>query len=163
MIEKTILKMIQYYGKDIKRINHSLKVYAYASSISDAENLPESLVQTIKLAAIFHDIGIPEAEKKYNSSAGYLQEKEGPSVARKLLADTKIPNDILERVYFLIGNHHTYKNIDGIDFQILVEADFLVNINEDKLSQKAIMTTKQNIFKTATGIKMLKTMYLSES
>ncbi|MGQ1911285.1 HD domain-containing protein [Marinifilum sp. RC60d5] len=163
MIEETILKMIQYYGNDTKRINHSLKVFAYASSISNAENLPEPLLQTIKLAAIFHDIGIPEAEKKYNSSAGHLQEKEGPSVARKLLADTKIPNNILERVYFLIGNHHSYQKIDGIDFQILVEADFLVNINEDELSKKAIMASKQNIFKTATGIKMLKTMYLSES
>ncbi len=154
--------MIQYYGNDTKRINHSLKVFAYASSISNAENLPESLVQTIKLAAIFHDIGIPEAEKKYNSSAGHLQEKEGPAVAQKLLADTKIPINILERVYFLIGNHHSYQKIDGIDFQILVEADFLVNIFEDKLSQEAIKAAYRNIFTTTSGLNMVETMYLSK-
>ena len=42
-----------------------------------------------------------------------------------------------ERVQYLIGRHHTYNDIDGIDYQILVEADFLVNMYEDSLSKKA--------------------------
>mgnify|MGYP000340972515 FL=1 len=33
-----------------------------------------------------------------------------------------------ERVAYLIGHHHTYDKIEGMDYQILVEADFLVNI-----------------------------------
>lgn len=161
MTEETIQKMVQYYGKDLKRINHALKVLGFASCIADAETLSNEEVQTIKLAAIFHDIGIPEAEKKYNSSAGHLQEKEGPAVARELLETTDIPTEILERVYYLIANHHSYQKINGIDFQILVEADFLVNIFEDEMSDQAILAAKQKIFKTKSGTKMLESMYLN--
>ena len=35
---------------------------------------------------------------------------------------------MIRRVEYLVGHHHTYKDIDGLDYQILVEADFLVNI-----------------------------------
>jgi len=42
----------------------------------------------------------------------------------------------------LIGNHHTYDKIDGIDFQILVEADFLVNIYEDEINKESIKSIK---------------------
>ena len=35
---------------------------------------------------------------------------------------------VTERVAYLIGHHHTYDKIEGMDYQILVEADFLVNI-----------------------------------
>jgi hypothetical protein len=59
----------------------------------------------------------------------------------------------------MIGNHHSYKNIDGLDFQILVEADFLVNIYEDNLDKGAIESIRKKIFKTATGLKILNSMY----
>ncbi len=39
--------------------------------------------------------------------------------------------DVSERVQYLIAHHHTYGNIDEMDYQILVEADFLVNIMEE--------------------------------
>ncbi len=32
----------------------------------------------------------------------------------------------LDRVQYLIAHHHTYDNIDGIDYQILVELIFLL-------------------------------------
>ena len=50
--------------------------------------------------------------------------------------------------------------IDGIDFQILVEADFLVNIFEDSLGREAIESIGVRIFKTEGGKSLLKTMYL---
>lgn len=159
MSEQTIEIMVAYFGNDQKRINHALKVLGFASCIAAAEKLNGKEIQIVKLAAIFHDIGIVEAEKKYNSSAGHLQEKEGPDVARRLLTEEIAP-DILDRVCFLIGNHHSYQNIDGIDFQILVEADFLVNIFEDEMSKKAIEAARKNIFRTGAGLKMLEDMYL---
>ena len=36
---------------------------------------------------------------------------------------------IIERVSYLVAHHHTYNEIDDVDYQILVEADFLVNIH----------------------------------
>ena len=59
-----------------------------------------------------------------------------------------------ERVQYLIGRHHTYNDIDGIDYQILVEADFLVNMYEDSLSKKAVKHEYDSIFKTSSGRKI---------
>ena len=42
----------------------------------------------------------------------------------------------IEQICYLVGHHHTYTNIEGIDYQILVEIDFLVNFYEDKLRHK---------------------------
>ena len=58
-----------------------------------------------------------------------------------------------------MGHHHTYQNITGADYQILVEADFLVNIYEDELPAENIRIIKQCIFRTPTGIRLLEDMY----
>ena len=60
---------------------------------------------------------------------------------------------------FLIGNHHTDSSIDGIDYQTLVEADFIVNIHEDQLEKDAITSVKKKIFKTLTRLDLIKSMY----
>ena len=49
------------------------------------------------------------------------------------------------------GHHHTYTNIDGMDYQILVEADFLVNLYEDSVPKAAAQNALDKIFKTQTG------------
>ena len=59
----------------------------------------------------------------------------------------------------MIAHHHTYQNIDGLDYQILVEADFLVNLFEDNLSKEATVNAYQNIFKTETGKRICKEMF----
>ena len=69
-------------------------------------------------------------------------------------------SDVIDRVCFLVGHHHTYDNIDGIDYRILVEADFLVNIYEDKLDGDAAMAALNNIFKTDTGRQIFNMMFL---
>ena len=62
----------------------------------------------------------------------------------------------------MIGHHHTYKNIEGMDYQILVEADFLVNIYEDEIKKDAVEYVKSNIFKTESGKQLLTNMYIEE-
>lgn len=47
----------------------------------------------------------------------------------------------------------------GLDWQILLEADFLVNAFEDSLSKESIKSFRDKVFKTKTGIKMLEEMY----
>jgi CRISPR/Cas system-associated endonuclease Cas3-HD len=101
----------------------------------------------VNLSGILHDIGIKEAEKKYNSSAGPYQEKEGPAIAKAIMNKYHIDNDIIERVCYIIGHHHSYNKIDGIDFQILVEADFLVNIYEDDMDRNAVTAVRNKYFK----------------
>lgn len=62
--------------------------------------------------------------------------------------------------FWLVSHHHTYKNVDGLDYQILLEADFLVNAEESGYKYSAIASAKKYIFKTTTGIRLLETIYL---
>lgn len=162
MTDRVVQKMIEYFGADIRRINHALKVYGFASCIARRERMSEKELLIVDISAILHDIGIKEAEKKYNSSSGHYQEIEGPSVALNLLADLNINKVLLDRICFLIGNHHSYQKINGIDFQILVESDFLVNIFEDEMPSHLIESLRRKYFKTAAGISMIESMYLNK-
>jgi HD superfamily phosphodiesterase len=160
MIQKIINEMIGYYGKDVRRTNHALKVYSFCNAIGALEQLGQKELLSVTLSGILHDIGILEAERKYNSSAGPYQEKEGPAIARQILEKYNIDAETVERVCFIVGNHHSYNKINGIDFQILVEADFLVNIYEDEMDNTAVAAIRNKYFKTDSGTEILNRMYL---
>jgi uncharacterized protein len=152
--------MVSYFGHDVRRINHALKVHAFALLIACHEVEDIRMREVIGITALLHDIGIHEAERKYNSTAGNYQQIEGPPVAREILSGLQVPADIIDRVCFITGNHHTYTKIDGLDFQILVEADFLVNFFEDEMQREAIESVRQKLFRTTVGRSLLERMYL---
>jgi len=89
----------------------------------------------------------------------YYRKIEGPPVALQLLAEFTLDKTILDRICFLIANHHSYHKINGTDFQILVESDFLVNIVEDEMQSHSIESIRRKYFKTATGISMINSMF----
>jgi HD superfamily phosphodiesterase len=153
-------EMIKYYSKDPRRVNHFLKVFSFAKSIGELENLDKDTQDILEVAAVMHDIGIKISEEKYNSSAGNYQEIEGPPVAREMLLKLNFDEEFIERVCYLIGNHHTYSKIDGIDYQILIEADFLVNIYEDEIEITQIESIKEKYFRTKAGTEFLINLYL---
>lgn len=155
-------KMISYFGNDIKRINHALKVYGFCKSIGGIEKLNEYDMLILELAAILHDIGIKESERKYNSSAGDYQEIEGPPIAKELLKGLNLDENIIERICFLIGNHHSCNKIDKTDLQILIESDFLVNAYEDNIKKADIKFMKDKYFKTPAGRRFLDTIYTNQ-
>ena len=159
MINKLHLAMIELYSNDAKRIQHFCKVHSYAKLIAETENVDKKCLFIIETAALTHDIGIHVCEEKYGNCNGKLQEKEGPAIAEKLLSDLGFSGEVSERVQYLIAHHHTYNNIDGIDYQILVEADFLVNMCEDELSEEVLQNAYRNIFRTETGKKICREMY----
>lgn len=153
-------RMISYEKGNPKRIQHFLKVHSFAKTIGIGENLDKETLYTLEIAAIVHDIGILPAEEKYGSCAGNLQEKEGPAPAREMLSSLSIAPNIIERVCYLIAHHHTYENVDGIDYRILLEADALVNLYEDNSPQSAIDAMLRNVFRTETGTQICKEMFL---
>ncbi|URZ08708.1 HD domain-containing protein [Clostridium felsineum] len=159
IVSDVIKEIILYFDGDVRRINHALKVYSFSKTIGELEKLPADDFKILEVAAILHDIGIKESEKKYNSSAGNYQELEGPPVAKKLLDKFNLNSSFVDRVCYLIGHHHTYTKIDGLDYQILVEADFIVNIFEDSMDKNAINSIKEKYFKTSTGIALIDSMY----
>lgn len=152
-------QMISYFGKDERRINHALKVYAYAKNIAELESINDEKKEVIEISAILHDLGIQLCEKKYNSVSGHYQEIESPIIAKEILNDFNISENKKTRILFIIANHHTYSKIDDIDFQILVEADFLVNFSEGNVSMEILPKTKKNIFKTKAGLEFLESIF----
>jgi len=160
--EIAIAKMKQLFGEDDKRIDHALKVLRFSEEILQGENITGKIAETVMLTAILHDIGIHEAERKYNSNLGTYQEIEGPPIAKRMLREMGIRNRTIERVCYIIGGHHTPSKIDDVDFQILWEADLLVNIEESGLMKDKNVNLRTIIsknFKTATGKRIAETLY----
>ena len=146
------LAMIDYNNGDPKRIQHTTKVHAYASMIGRSEGLDEETLFILESAALVHDIGIRASEQKYGHQNGKLQEQEGPAVAREML--TRIggySERQIERICWLVGHHHTYHVCEDLDYQILIEAEFKVNLYEDNESPHAIRAVRKNIFRTASS------------
>jgi HD superfamily phosphodiesterase len=158
-ISKVALAMMQRNSGDRRRIEHSLKVYWYAQLLGIAESLDDQTLQILELTALLHDIGIHVAEKKYGRSTSHYQEIEGPPVAQEILTALDFEPGVIERVCFIISKHHTFTAIDGADFQLLVEADFLVNSSEDKMSDHQITHFARNVFSSKSGMVCLRWLF----
>ena len=152
-------KMIEYYRGNPQQIQHLTKVHSFAKLIGEEEHLDERTLYILEAAAYVHDIGIRPAMEKYGRDNGPLQEQEGPAEAEKMMRVLGFEEAVIERVSYLVGHHHTYTNIDGMDYQILVEADFLVNYFENGSSADTIQKSVEKIFKTKTGKEMAETMF----
>lgn len=150
---------VSYDRGDPKRINHFMKVYAYAHLIGIREGLEQREQDILEAAAVLHDIGIHNAEMLHGSSDGKYQELEGPAIAADILSALGADEDFIQRVCNMVGRHHTYHGIDNLSLQILIEADFLVNIYEDDMQDSAVASVKSRIFKTTEGIRLLEQLY----
>lgn len=160
-INNLMMDMISFDCGDARRIQHFMKVYEFAALIADGEGVTPELYDRTVAAAILHDIGIHASEEKYGDSSGKHQEELGPAYAEMLLKKYAWATDaFIDRVKYLIAHHHTYTDVDGLDYQILIEADFLVNSYEDSLPEKNIAILKDKIFHTKTGNWLLDMLYL---
>lgn len=158
--DELIIKMTEFNAGDPKRIQHFIKVYEFAHVIGAKEGMNEASLRILDIASIMHDIGIRPSEEKYGRCDGKLQEQEGPAYARDMLAAfPEVASEETERVCFLISHHHTYENVNGLDYRILLEADFLVNAMEDNLGRDAIVHFRDKVFETKTGLYLLNTMF----
>ncbi|MBP2638592.1 MAG: hypothetical protein H6Q72_4499 [Firmicutes bacterium] len=160
--EDYILELRDHFGSDERRINHALKVLAVAEIIMDGEQVGDAICDVVTVTALLHDVGIKVAEQKYNSSAGPYQEIEGPPIVRAIMFRRGEPQEIIDRVAYIVGGHHTVSKNDGLDFQIIWEADLLVNIEEDGLdrfSEKLPAIISKNFY-TSTGRNLAKERYL---
>lgn len=159
MLLQLYQEMIQYYEGDPRRIQHFVKVHSFASLLGRQEKLSAQTQFILEAAALVHDIGIRPAEARYGSCSGALQEKEGPAAAEPMLRRLGFPEDVISRVCYLVGHHHTYTAIDGPDYQLLVEADFLVNLYEDALAPDAVRAAYERIFRTPSGKRLCAAMF----
>ena len=119
-VAEVIKKMVEYSKGDLHDINHFMKVYAYAKTIAEGENL---------------------------------------ALITEFFADSDMPKEFVDRVSYIVSHHHTITGIDGIDYQIMIEADYLVNADESNFSGNNVRNMLEKVFKTETGKFLLQSMY----
>ena len=129
-LTRLIWFMTEYYKGDAARIQHFTKVYTFCDWIASGETVDDATRYRLAVLALVHDIGIKAAIEKYGHYNAKLQEQEGLVVAEQVLSQMGFDPELVQRVSQIVGRHHTYTDIDGIDCQILIEADFLVNFRE---------------------------------
>ncbi len=155
MEEKELIKaihqdMYNYFDIDDKRKNHADAVLKYAREISSQIDCDNRIVE---ISAILHDIGIHEAEKKHGSSAGIYQEIEGPAIAKGILEKYNLSKKDINHICKIISNHHSDKDINTIEFKIIWDSDWIVNIPDefDINDKNKIQGIIKKVFKTETG------------
>ena len=160
VVSSAIEKMIAFYQGNLHDINHFLKVWAFARTIGEQEGLDEQTQRTLELAAVVHDIACPACREKYGNANGKYQELESLPLVEKFFEGMPVERRMAERISWLVAHHHTYTNVEGLDYRILLETDFLVNAGEGGLSRAAIETMRQNVFRTKAGVRLLDSVYL---
>lgn len=160
LVTTVIKKIVDFYEGNIHDIDHFLKVWAFAKTIGEEEKLDPETQKILEVAAVVHDIACPLCRKKYGNTNGKHQEEESEPLLNEFFADLPVEDLDVERVKWLVEHHHTYTDVVGMDYQILLEADFLVNARESGYSRTSIENFCKTVFRTATGIHLLKSMYL---
>lgn len=167
LVSRAVQKMIAFYDREsgekrLHDIRHFMKVWGFARVIGCSEGLDERTQETLELSAVVHDIACPLCRKKYGNTNGKAQESEGRILAGEFYQEFPIPEEERDRIVFLVSHHHTYTGVDGRDWQILLEADFLVNADESAMDECAIRAFEKNVFRTRTGLSLLHAMYHTE-
>jgi hypothetical protein len=159
MRDELIQQMKSVFGADKRRIDHALCVLDFAEQIQAAEGGNPLLV---KAAAILHDIGIHEAERKYGSTAGKYQQIEGPPIAEKILRQYEVGDELIDYVCKIIANHHTAKDIDTVEFRCVWDADWLANIPDEcaDMDAEQLKSFITKTFKTERGRQMALRLYV---
>lgn len=162
-VAKAVSKMVTFYEREsqvvVHDVNHFMKVWGFARTIGILEGLDPVTQETLELAAVAHDIACPLCRRKYGQADGRHQELEGEGLTRQFYEEFHLPEKQLERICYIVAHHHSFSGVQGLDYQIMLEADFLVNAGESEVSLDGILNFREKVFRTGTGIRLLNQMY----
>ena len=77
----------------------------------------------------------------------------------RFFAGSDVQVDMIERISRIVSHHHTYHLRDDMDYQILLEADYLVNAHESNYEKEAICQAYEKLFVSESGKRLLSSMY----
>jgi HD superfamily phosphohydrolase YqeK len=160
--DRVAIEMKRYLGHDFKRIGHAANVARYAEQIVKMEKGDPAVVLC---AAYLNDIGIHEAERKYNSTAARYHQEEGPAIAREILARLGAREEIINEVCDMIGHHHHPRDKETLNFKIIYDAELIVDLQEsqkDKQTERGGLTKLiEKSFLTVTGKRLAREALLA--
>ena len=153
-----IMAMETYFGADSRRIEHAHHVTGFAELLLSPEG---GIYDVVIGAAVLHDIGIPNAEKKYGSANGKYQEIEGPPVAREILTRMDFKTGQIDEICQIIAHHHSPGQITTQNFKILYDADWLVNLKDefDIKDKEKLGNIIERVFLTESGRELARQTY----
>ncbi|MCX7805160.1 MAG: HD domain-containing protein [Planctomycetota bacterium] len=157
LAERIIEEVRAEFGDDTRRIAHALAVYDRARDILRSERGNPRIVLA---AALLHDIGIKEAERKHGSSASEFHEEEGPPIARRILEKLNVDGPSIVGICRIVGSHHSARYGETPEFKIVWDANMLANL-EGLVGGKALEEAEAAIgetFKTGTGREIARTL-----
>ncbi len=152
-------KMLAFSEGNIHDIDHLLRVWSYAKTIGELEKPDRDTQFVLEAAAIVHDIACPLCREKYGNTNGKYQEREGEPMVRAFFADSDLSAEQIDRIAWLVAHHHTFNEIEGIDYQILVEADYIANASENGYSRENIKIFMENIMRTDSAVSLTKAVF----
>lgn len=138
-INRVAVRMKQYLGGDLLKVQRFARVYTLAKSIGEMERLDEDEQLDLELAAIVHDVDsdkIPEV--------------------REILHSCGINDAVSVRVCEMVANARNYDHIASLDRQILAEAIMIVDFKENETPGDEIVRIAEERFITNTGKLFLK-------
>ncbi|WP_022669247.1 HD domain-containing protein [Desulfospira joergensenii] len=153
--DRVAVEMKKYFKTDFKRIGHAAKVANFAEKIGRGE---KANLAVVLCAAYLHDIGIKNAEEKYNSPAAQYQEQEGPPVARQILETLGAQEKLIEQVCDIVGHHHHPGENESLEFKCIYDADMITNMSDcqgkNQLSSDEFRAKLSRILMTESGKQM---------
>jgi len=162
--DRVAIEMKKYFKKDFKRIGHATKVARYAERIGKSEG---GNMAVILASAYLHDIGIHEAERKYNSTAARYQEEEGPPIANEILTRLGAKAELIAEVCDIVGHHHHPRDEETVNFKVLYDSDLIVNLEENHTEKPMVADQLEKIirksFLTESGTREARKVLLKEA
>jgi HD superfamily phosphodiesterase len=154
-------EMEAYFGEDSRRIRHAHRVTDYAGELLRTEPAD---IAVVLAAAVLHDIGIHEAERKHGSAGGRFQEMEGPPIARRILEKLGQDGGLVDEVCEIIAHHHSPGKVKTVNFAVLYDADWLVNLADeyDVRDSARLRAIIDRVFLTPSGKALARREYLSQ-
>lgn len=158
-IAEIMKKMIDFSDSNIHDIDHFIRVWTYVKTIGELESLDAETQYILEVAAITHDIACPLCREKYGCTNGKHQETEGAPMVQDFLRDTGMTAAQIDRVAFLVGHHHTFTDVRGKDYQILLEADYIANASENGYERRSVENFIHKIMRTESGKALAKAVF----
>ena len=150
--DRVAIETKHYFGQDFKRIGHAANVVRYAERIVKEEQGNPAVVLC---AAYLQDIGIHEAERKYDPGDARHHEKEGVPIAVEILTRLGARDELIDEVCDIIGRRHHPRDKDPLNFKILHDADLIVNLETRckvrEIERNSLPKIIEKTFLTNTG------------
>jgi putative nucleotidyltransferase with HDIG domain len=150
IVDRLVDAAKQELGDAEDLVVHSLLVLDRAQDILRRE---EADPRVVLAAAVLHDIGVPEAQRKHGSADAKLQEAEGATIARRIMEDLGMREESIDHVCRIVQSHHSADDLDTPEFRIVWDADRLEEAPEgfDKQEKDRLSAIIDEVFRTETG------------